>query len=276
MYSTSQCCGYSGGGSLESIAGSYQGRVSYSAAAPVQSSIPIGIYSGSGGYGPSGGSSQVNYHQQEYNGLDLAYKRNKAVEEVIQNKVNENYTFFPDDFLKTSRGGRRFIGKAEEIKEHVEETFRELAGFELPQDIRIQVCNKKEFSKLTHNPGVVGLSINRKEDGLLSDIFILNDELARVMLTVGHELGHVLANPLQNKRDEEAKAFAFSFAWMEVIKEKNIAGLGKSIVVDNPAKNGIHDLAFNFVWKLVKKGKKALELYSELVKKLVKVDSKFY
>ena len=88
---------------------------------------------------------------------------------------------------------------------------------------------------------------------------------------IPHELGHVLSRSLADKRDEEAKAFAFSFAWMETIKENNIAGLGRSIVFDNPAKNGIHDIAFNFTWKLIKEGKQALELYWDLVRKIVSV-----
>ena len=46
---------------------------------------------------------------------------------------------------------------------------------------------------------------------------------------------------------------------------------GRNIVFDNPAQNGIHDLAFGFVWQKIREGKNALELYWQIVKKLISV-----
>ena len=129
----------------------------------------------------------------------------------------------------------------------------------------VTILPEKEFRKFAP-AGVVGLSINRKEINAVSDIFILGGELDQVILTVGHELGHILTKPLKDKRDEEAKAFAFSFAWMKAIKERNIGELSSSLILDQPARNGLHDLAHNFVFNLLQKGKKALEIYLELIR----------
>jgi hypothetical protein len=103
----------------------------------------------------------------------------------------------------------------------------------------------------------------------LSEIFVKEDFLARVLLTVGHELGHVLSEPLESPQDEEAKAYAFSLAWMNIIKEKNIAGLKESIVTETPAENGVHNLAFFWVEKLISSGMNALEIYLNLIKKIL-------
>tara|TARA_Y100000310_G_C20673723_1_gene811685 strand:+ start:1115 stop:2032 length:918 start_codon:yes stop_codon:yes gene_type:complete len=216
----------------------------------------------------------LKYQNINQNLSNLNYNRslnsNRVIDGFVSN-INQNYNFAPDNFLKPNRISQKFIGQAEEIKDEIEETFRLISGLEFPDDIRIQICDRKEVKKFSGNPSVVGLSINRKEAGLISDIFILNDELDKVMLTIGHELGHVLSRSLIDKRDEEAKAFAYSFAWMKAIKENNIAGLGRNIVFDNPAQNGIHDLAFGFVWQKIREGKNALELYWQIVKKLISV-----
>lgn len=87
------------------------------------------------------------------------------------------------------------------------------------------------------------------------------------MLTIGHELGHVLSPALDNKQDEEAKAYAFSFAWMEIIKEHNIANLANAIVTESPAQNGLHDVGFALVMGLFKQGENYLQIYKKILNK---------
>ena len=69
---------------------------------------------------------------------------------------------------------------------------------------------------------------------------------------------------LGNMHDEEAKAFAFEFAWIETIIQNNIAGLSNAF---NPgaAKNGLHDVALQYVEYLIKNGKTALQVFTDLV-----------
>lgn len=178
--------------------------------------------------------------------------------------TKQEYHFAPELFLKPGKEGI-FVGKAEEIRPHIENAFEKIFGKTISSNIKISICKPEEFKKIAPTPGVVGLSINRTKHGLLSEIFVPEGSLGRVMLTLGHELGHVLTAPLVDSCNEEAKAYAFSFAWMKIIKEHNIANLGDAIVFENPARNGLHDIAFSRVVKQMEK-KSAWEVYREIVK----------
>ena len=91
------------------------------------------------------------------------------------------------------------------------------------------------------------------------------------MLTIGHELGHVLTETLDNPHDEEAKAYAFSLVWMNVIQEQNIAGLSSAIVTERPAENGLHNVAFRFVEMIIRTGEEAWAVYNNLIRKILSV-----
>ena len=80
-----------------------------------------------------------------------------------------------------------------------------------------------------------------------------------------------MTKTLKDKHDEEAKAFAFSFAWMKAIKENNIAGLEDAIIMENPAHNGLHDVAHRFVVTLIERGKEAIEIFNALIRGEVEV-----
>src|SRR3989338_2086919 len=154
--------------------------------------------------------------------------------------IQPEYHFVPDHFLKPGKEGI-FVGKAEEVREFVEEAFEKIFQQQFPRNIKMSVLNQEEFRKIAPSPNTIGLSLNRGQHGLLSEIFILNDSLGRVMLTIGHELGHVLTKTLSNPHEEEAKAYAFSLLWMKVIQEHDIADLGEAIITERPAENGLQD-----------------------------------
>ena len=270
MYQTSQPCGgyCSGGSQLEYIASSSSyssnsfgnnfeysssGNTFYSTSSPIHDDmfVPSPVYSSSTEFL----TSQIYDPQQNYNLM----------------KVEQNYSFQPSDFLKPGKGSK-FVGEAKDVQEFVEETFEKMFDNPFPDNIKVSVVNREKFSKLTTSSGTIGLSINRMKDGLLSEIFILNDSLGRVMLTIGHELGHVLTETLNNPHDEEAKAYAFSLEWMRVIRENNIANLGDSIITENPADNGLHNVAFNFVHQLAQTGKNVWDVYLGLIKRSLSVN----
>ena len=243
---TSPSVGYNGS------SGSSSGSIAYAAAATPQQvyTSPQTLFR------PS--PSSFTYESVE----TQTYSHNNPTYELMQ--THQEYHFSPDTFLKPGTGGK-FVGEAEEIREFVEETFERMFNKPFPDDIKISVLNESRFRKLAPNTSTIGLSINRRKHGLLSEIFILNDSLGRVMLTMGHELGHVLTETLANTQDEEAKAYAFSYAWMEVIKQHNIANLGDALILEIPAENGVHDIAFKFVEKLRRQGKVVWEIYEEIV-----------
>jgi len=167
------------------------------------------------------------------------------------------------------RKGPVFVGDLAELKEFIEETFEKTTGKTFPKDVVIRLLTNKEFENAkafgkSFSPNVLGFAINRKNTGLPSEIFIRKGELAQLMVTIGHELGHVISPRLKDDKVEEAKAFAFQLAWMKTIKENNIANLSTAIQLNPPAQNGIHDSALEFVLEKVKKGIDALELFGEI------------
>ena len=173
--------------------------------------------------------------------------------------------------LKQRRPLTQFVEDAEEIKEISVTAFEALTGQPFPDDIVVRVCSEEEMKKMhsanggTWSAGIMGFAINRHP--YPSAIFVRKNHLDALMLTVGHELGHVLSQRLDDALDEEAKAFAFELAWVKTIVDNNIAGLGANFNPDfTPASNGLHDKAFAFVQKTVNKGKEALKVFWELAK----------
>jgi hypothetical protein len=197
-------------------------------------------------------------------------------------------------FLSENRQMTQFIEGAEQIKDNVTETFMMLTSKEFPDDIIVKVTDK-ETMKAVHesiggrwNEGILGFAINNRRRPFANDIdnsivhinsqnaseiFVMKGRLDRVMLVIGHELGHVLSDSMKNRHDEEAKAFAFEFAWAKVIKDHNIANLSENITIDLPAENGLHDKAFLFVKNLIKKGISAMDAHLQIIKSEISVFS---
>ena len=185
-------------------------------------------------------------------------------------KTTTTYYFTPKIFLKPARPLTQFINTTEQVQNLIEETFSLMFNRKLPQNISINVCNKEELRQIHSNfgswsDGIQGFAVN----GKLKQIFVKNNHLDALMLTIGHEIGHVYTNCLSNNHDEEAKAFSFSIEWAKTIKKNNIGNLSENIKDDldfNPARNGLHDLAFFFVKKLMNNGLKPMEVHWDLVK----------
>ena len=227
-----------------------------------------------------------SYHIQHLDKANIEYKSDIKVNYDIINpsknyedKPTTTYTHVTvNDFLNKNRPLARFIGKADEIKHYIEQAFEKTTGKKLPQHIIINVTSKNELKKLHEknkgiwSEGIMGFAINKN----LPEIFIRENELDQLMLTIGHELGHVFTKNLVNKHNEEAKAFAFEIAWLKAIIENNIAGLQHSFNLDpSPAKNGLHDIAFEHVKKWLKAGRKAIDIYWDLVKGIISVENTY-
>jgi hypothetical protein len=187
---------------------------------------------------------------------------------------NDNITssyFSTSSFIRPNSPMTRFVGEAVEIEDFVREAFKLTLKEDFPDDISIKLCEKLELKKIHANVGGVwseginGFAINRKRSGQGCNIFVLKDELAKVMITLGHEIGHCLSNPLSNIHDEEAKAFAFELAWVETLHKHDIAELSSSLTTTIPARNGLHNVAFDFVRKIIRNGTGALEICAKLV-----------
>jgi hypothetical protein len=173
--------------------------------------------------------------------------------------------------LRPRRPATQFVEDAEEIKDIVMEAFEAVTGQGFPDDIVVKVCDEEEMKRAHKanggewNAGIMGFALNRHP--YPSTIFVRKNHLDALMLTVGHELGHVIAPRLDDAVDEEAKAFAFELAWARKIVENNIGNLAANFNPDFvPAANGLHDRAFAFVQRMVKRGKEALQVFLELAR----------
>ncbi len=171
-------------------------------------------------------------------------------------------------FLSPTRPRTPFIAAAAEISQFIKEAFAKTTQKELPEDITITVATREMLQQIHTeftNSGIVGLSLNGNYG---KEIFVVAGSLDEVMLTVGHELGHVLTPTLPDAKAEEAKAFAFETAWAQTIFLHDIAGLRNSInsatLNMRPAQNGLHDLAFAFVKAATMAGREPLTLHSQL------------
>lgn len=189
-------------------------------------------------------------------------------------KTNGGSYFSPSSFVN-SNIPTEFIScgneqQTEAVKKLVEGAFEAATGKKFPKDIAVRICSESQMRQIHEanggkwSPGIRGFSLNRRGFGV-SEIFVQEDELAGLMLTAGHEIGHVLSLPMNNPVDEEAKAFAFSMAWMKAVKDNNIGGLYEAIN-PMPAKNGLHNKAFDFVVDLIRKGREAIDVYFDLIK----------
>ncbi len=176
---------------------------------------------------------------------------------------HEEIMFSPSPFVNKHTC---FVNTTEDIQRYVEEAHLATTDRPLPS-CSIKLCDKEElkfahhFFNGTWSEGIQGFCINRKDTPL---IFVKKDELAKVLLTIGHELGHIQTTSLGGV-EEEAKAFAFSMAWMDAIRRNDIANLQDAYVKEQPARNGLHNVAFSFVLDMLSFGKNALDVFSELI-----------
>ena len=173
------------------------------------------------------------------------------------------------EYLSDDRPWTPIINTLGEVKDIIDQTFNAITGHDFPHEsIRIVICNPTQFKSIyestggNFSPGIMGFSFNKFGKGA-SAIYVKEEHMDSLLLTIGHEIGHVLSPTLSTPQDEEAKAHAFSIAWMETIRDNDIAGLQPNISL-NPAKNGVHDVGYDFVKYLMQTGSSALDVFKTL------------
>jgi hypothetical protein len=177
-----------------------------------------------------------------------------------------------DFFQKINSKPSVFAGIANDIISQIQFVFYEVTKQEFPYDLKIEFCDSftmqekyKSSAKEIWDSKIKGFCINSKD----KSVYILYDTLVNMMLTLGHEIGHILTPARHNKITEEAKAYAFEIIWISKIKELNIFSLSDQIDLSNlgtPAANGIHDAAFMWVNSFMMEGKTAKEIYEDIIK----------
>ncbi len=238
----------------------------------------------------SGSRGYSNPMQQYQSGLEqkVNYTKHASVE-AIAKETFPGYTSLtgaylvqstePEElFLNPARPVTEIIINKDKIMPYVKQAFEKTTGKEFPTNLKVVVLSEKAFNEVhqghkgVHSQFVQGFAINRNGRGI-NEVFVKQNHLDSLMLTIGHEIGHVMSYTLQDERDEEAKAFAFSMAWMKTIKENNIAGIANCIN-PRPALNGIHDKAFEFVLEMSDKGNTSMEIFEKLSKGELSIKNK--
>lgn len=268
------CYGCSGGEYISGGSASYSSMPNYSALeSTVKDYQPVMSMSEE----KSIANIPVFHTKPVYNRMSDAYTKGL----YLQVKSSESMYFSPSHFVN-SNVPTEFISCKDEqqnefVKSIVWQAFKSVIGKEAPKDIAIRICSSEELKKFHKlhggkwSPGIRGFSLNRRGFGT-SEVFVQEDELASLMLTLGHEIGHVITLPMNNPVDEEAKAFAFSMAWMKKVKDENIGGLFEAIN-PMPAKNGLHNKAFDFVVEMIRMGRDALDVYLELINGEISIEN---
>lgn len=180
--------------------------------------------------------------------------------------------FDPGILLRADRPAAPFVGAASVVQAYVQDLFSIVTGHMMDPGVTIEIVSKEELCRAhedfggTWSEGIQGFCINKKGKGQ-SLIMVREGALDSVLLTIGHEIGHSRSVALQSTLDEEAKAFAFQMEWARAIIENDVAGLARSIELSpRPARNGLHDVACLFVERERRKGLKALDIFTKLIR----------
>jgi hypothetical protein len=206
----------------------------------------------------------------------------------VLNHVNLEYALFSQDYgsqpttsvfvhepqilLNAERPMAQMIEELSSwLKKEISRTFLHTMGFELPENILISVLKEDDLihehrKHARHwNEGIMGFAINRLHMNDFSSIFVKENPLDMLMLTIGHEIGHCLSISKEDPIIEEAKAFAFELAWMKTIHDFNILGLKESMNINilRPSENGLHNVALDLVLSKLD-GKEPLQVFFEM------------
>lgn len=173
-------------------------------------------------------------------------------------------------FLKDTNQPK-FVGTISHLMDDIRHTLRMATNQELPFNLDIKICNEEELSKEYNqrtnniwNQTIKGFATH----GENKEIFVLADSLDKMMLTLGHEIGHILSPRLINTTTEEAKAFSFEIVWLQTIKIHNILNLAENIDLEKigtPVANGVHDVAFRWINSFMMDGRSPKEIYNDII-----------
>ena len=188
-------------------------------------------------------SSHVHSEHTNYNSMLSTGYTHYEGQKHMQEQTHEHL----QSFLPVFRPPVKVIKASSEVQKYIEETFEKLMGEELPP-FKIFVLPVEEFMQAharfgsAWSDGIMGFAVHATQE-----IYIREGPLDEIMVTAGHEIGHLMSQRLPDIVDEESKAMAFERAWAKTIVEHNIAGLKNNIKIPKAANNGIHNVAQHVV-----------------------------
>ena len=133
---------------------------------------------------------------REYRPLASPSSQYKQATYHYETPTQQNYHAITP-FLPTYRPQTQFVDNAEQIESLVRETFEKTTGRELPNNIVFHVLDKDDMKRIHEQHGqwtdtIQGFSINSK----YKQVVVKKGDLDKVMLVMGHEIGHVLSQSL--------------------------------------------------------------------------------
>ncbi len=151
-------------------------------------------------------------------------------------KIEKTKYPMPESYIKSPIDIMQYIIQAYERimnKKVVVVNGRETEGLDfliLDRDITIYFTDDIN----SEHEGVRGTKVNYPIQGFVDRasfsrtggaVFVRNDRFYQVMPVIGHEIGHLVSEKISDETLEEAKAYAFEFAWCNTITEHNIGNL---------------------------------------------------
>ncbi len=265
-------CGYGGGDGCSS-ATAMSSSALYVAGYAANASPAYTESASSPAYGTSySGNSAYSTSTGDASGQHLDSKET-APHSSVSSFQQESDHSHSEVFFSSNREQLPNISTTEAVMPFVEQAFMALTHKEFPKSISLHVVDALTLRTLylhgggKWSAGIRGFSLNKWNKGI-SNLFVQEAPLDQLMLTIGHEIGHVLSPTLADPATEEAKAFAFSFAWVQAIRENNIGWIAGNFT-ENPAINGIHDVGFGKVKSLLNIGLSAVQVFVDIAKGMI-------
>jgi len=147
----------------------------------------------------------VSYHQpvtdhrqptthHPYSSTNSAYAFNPASDYSAPRPI---HTPSPEPFLRPNRPVSPFVGEISEIAHYIQQAFEAVTGSTLPNDVLMEIVTREELRQRHEkvggawSPGIQGFSVNKQGFGN-SSIVVKENELDKLMITIGHEIGHIM------------------------------------------------------------------------------------
>lgn len=195
---------------------------------------------------------------------DFSYKEN----EIISNTNVEDLFIIP-----TKEKNTTFVNMSSQIIDEVQRAIKIITDDFLPKDLEIKICNKvniiEAFRKYNPNElytdSIRGFALNSNDK---KEIYVVEDIIQKLIITLGHEIGHIMTPKRINTVTEEAKAYAFQLVFLKTVIDNNILNLRNKITLEHigkPAINGIHNVAFSWINSFLMDGYTSKEIYEQII-----------